>query len=106
MTKNQPNLNQKQLKKLDMERKSKGKIKKKKKRKKKKRKENLTVDGLVVGGGGGGLAGAAHDGTMVGLSESNRRWRMHGGWVLAGDGKCTVEWRAGEWSTVASSRWG
>jgi hypothetical protein len=64
------------------------------------------VDGLVGGGGSGGLAGAARGSTVVGLSEPNRRWRTHRGWVLAGDGKRTVERRAHEWSTVASSRWG
>jgi hypothetical protein len=63
MTKNQPNLTQKQLKKPDLERKSKGK-------------------------------------------RENWRWRTHGGWVLARDGECTVEWRAREWSTVEGSQWG
>jgi hypothetical protein len=52
------------------------------------------VDGLV--GGGGGSAGATRGGKVVGSSELNRRWRTHGGWVLAEDGERTVEWQARE----------
>jgi hypothetical protein len=99
MTKNQPNLTQKQLKKPDLERKSKGKIK----TKTKKTKLRKPYDGWARRRRWWWWFGWGFLWRYGGWSsEPNWRWRTHGGWVLAGDGKSTVEWQAREWSTVAN----
>jgi hypothetical protein len=90
-----PNLTHKKLKKGDLERKSKGKIKKKKLRK--------PYNGWACRQWWWWWFGwdcSWRYGGWVGTAEPEME--NHGGWVLAGDGEHIVEWRAREWSTVAS----